>query len=107
MTSGSLTAISSANQTLSTNPLQLTGACLSNCQLEFDIFNVGYTTINSNNIIRIVCNSTYNNPDVKGIRNITATINQNSSSTVTGLSLQSILGLGNNPTWTAKIYGYR
>ena len=38
--------------------------------------------------------------------NITATINQNSSSTVTGLSLQSILGVGNNPTWTAKIYGY-
>jgi hypothetical protein len=61
----------------------------------------------SNNIIRIVCNSTYNNPGVKGIRNITATTNQNSSSTITGLSLQSIMGLGNNPTWTAKIYGYK
>jgi hypothetical protein len=107
MTSGTLSAVSLANQTLSTTPVQLSGACLPNCQLEFDVFNVGYTTINANNIIRIVCNSTYNNPGVKGIRNITATTNQNSSSTVTGLSLQSIMGLGNNPTWTAKIYGYK
>jgi len=107
MTSGALSAVSLANQTLSTTPVQLTGACLPNCQLEFDVFNVGYTTLQSNNIIRIVCNSTYNNPGVKGIRNITATTNQNSSSTVTGLSLQSIMGLGNNPTWTAKIYGYK
>ena len=107
MTSGSLSAVSLAAQTLSTNPLLLSGACLPNLQLEFDIFNVGYTTLQANNIIRIVCNSTYNNPGVKGVRNITATINQNSSSTVTGLSLQSILEVGNNPSWTAKIYGYK
>ena len=107
MTSGVLTAINLATQTLSTSPLQLTGACLPNCQLEFDVFNVGYTTLQSNNIIRIVCNSTFNNPGVKGIKNITVMINQNSSSTITGLSLQSVLGAGNNPTWTAKIYGYK
>jgi len=104
---GSLTAISLTNQTLSTNPLQLTGSCLSNCHLEFDIFNVGYTTLHSNNIIRIVCNSTYNNPTVKGIRNITAMTVQNSSSTITGLSLQTIMGATNNPTWIAKVYGYK
>jgi hypothetical protein len=107
MTSGLLTAVNLSNQTLSTTPLQLTGACLPNLQIELEVLNVGYTTLQSNNIVKIVSNSVYNNPGVKGIRNITAMINQNSSSTITGLSLQSILGVGNNPTWTAKIYGYK
>lgn len=107
LTSGALTAVSLANQTLSTTPIQMTGAALSNIQLEFDVFNVGYTTAFSANIVRIVCNSVYNNPGVKGVRNITVQLSQNSSSTITGLSLQTIMGLGNNPTWTAKIYGYK
>lgn len=107
MTSGALTPVNLANQTLSLTPLQLTGACLPNIQIEFDVFNVGYTTLQSNNIVKIVSNSVYNNPGVKGIRNVTAMTNQNSSSTITGLSLQSILGTGNNPTWTAKIYGFK
>lgn len=107
MTSGALSAVNLANQVLATTPLQLTGACLPNVHIEFDVFNVGYTTLQSNNIVKIVCNSTYNNPGVKGIRNITTMTNQNSSSTITGLSLSSILGVGNNPTWTAKIYGYK
>jgi hypothetical protein len=107
MISNSLFPVSLADQTLSSNPLQLSGACHPNCHLEIDVFNVGYTTIESNNIIRIVCNSTYNNPGVKGIRNITVTTNQNSSSTITGLSLESIMGINNNPTWVAKIYGYK
>jgi hypothetical protein len=107
MTSGALSPVNLANQVLATTPLQMTGACLPNVHIEFDVFNVGYTTLQSNNIVKIVCNSTYNNPGVKGIRNITTMTNQNSSSTITGLSLSSILGVGNNPTWTAKIYGYK
>jgi len=107
MISGALSAINLSNQVLATTPLQLTGACLPNIQVEFDVFNVGYTTSQSNNIVRIVSNSVYNNPGVKGIRNITAMITQNSASTITGLSFSSILGAGNNPTWTAKIYGFQ
>lgn len=107
LTSGALSAISLANQTLSTTPIQMTGSALANIQIEFDVFNVGYTTTFSGNIVRIVCNSVWNNPGVKGIRNIQVQLSQNSSSTITGLSLQSIMGLGNNPTWTAKIYGYK
>jgi hypothetical protein len=107
ITSGVMTTVSLANQTLSTTPIQMTGAALTNQQFEFDVFNVGYTTLFTANMVRITCNSIYNNPGVKGVRNITVQLSQNSSSSITGLSLQSIMGVGNNPTWTAKIYGYK
>jgi len=107
MVSSAVSAVSVANATLSSSPLQLTGAFLPNIQVEFEVFNVGYTTLQSNNMVRIVSNSIYFNPGVKGIRNVQAVINQNSSSTITGLSLQSIFGTGNNANWTAKIYGYK
>jgi hypothetical protein len=107
MTSGTLAAVSVVNSTLSTSPLQMTGACLPNGFITFEVNNVGYTTTQSNNIVTIVSNSVYNNPGVKGIRNIQVMINQNSSSTITGLSLQSQLGGGNSSNWNASIYGYK
>lgn len=107
MTSGTLIPVSITGATLATTPLQITGGAFPNSFITLEVTNVGYSTTNTNNVVTIVSNSIYYNAIVKGIRNIQVIAIPGSVSTITGLSLQSILGVGNNPTWNASIYGYK
>jgi len=109
MTSNSpsvVTPLISTNVTLSTTPLIFSVTGITNKQVVFDVFNVGFASTSSNQI-SLMCKSIYNNPGVNGISDRTITAISSAGNTITGLTIQQTsIGVGNNMTWSAIIYGY-
>ena len=79
---------------------------LTNKQVIFEIYNVGFTTTASQNVY-LNCKSFYDNPGISGVRDANISATAISGATITGLTIQqSSISVGNNMTIQAIIYGY-
>ena len=95
-----------AGATLATTPLVFSASSLTNKQVVFEITNVGFTATQAQ-IISIASKSYYSNPGVNGVRDANILASYISGTLITGLTIQqSSIGVGNNFTLQAIIYGY-
>jgi hypothetical protein len=105
--SSSIVAVYTAGATLSSAPLQFAVSSLTNKQVILEVENVGFANTASQ-VVGLKCKSFYGNPGVSGYsdRNILST--SLNGATITGLTIQqSSLGVGNNMTLQAVVYGYK
>jgi len=102
-----VTPIYTASGTISSAPLLFAVACITNRENQFDISNVGYSVTQPQQVT-LMCKSVYNNPSITtGTSDRTINSAALSGCTITGLVIQqSALGVGNNFTLEASVYGY-
>jgi len=95
-----------AGATISSAPLIFAVSSLTNKEIIFDVMNVGYANTSTQQV-SLMCKSVYGNPGVSGASDRTITCSSLSGATITGLSIQQgSLGIGNNMTLEAVVYGY-
>jgi len=102
-----VTPIYTASGTISSAPLIFAVSCITNRENQFDISNVGYAVTQSQQVT-LMCKSVYNNPGVStGTSDRTINSTALSGCMITGLVIQqTALGVGNNFTLEASVYGY-
>jgi hypothetical protein len=101
-----VTAIYTANATLSTAPLLFAVSSPPNKQVVFEVRNVGYANTASQ-LVEIQCKSAYSNPGITGASDRTINCTSVNGATIRGLVIQQYsLGVGNNMTLEATVYGY-
>jgi len=92
--------------TFSSSPLVFAVSSVINKQVVFEVSNVGYA-YTASQIVTLSCKSTYSNPTVNGTSDRTIQSTGSSGTTITGLTIQqSSIGVGNNLTLQAIVYGY-
>ena len=101
-----LAVVYTAGATLSSDPLIFCVLGFTNKEVQFDITDVGYLTT-ATQLVQLTCKSSYDNPGVSGASDRTIKTSFISGATITGLSIQqTAIGVGNNFTLEAIVYGY-
>jgi hypothetical protein len=104
--SSSIVAVYTAGATLSSSPLLFAVSSLTNKQVVFEVENVGFANTAAN-VVGLKCKSFYGNPGVSGYSDRNIVSSSLNGATITGLTIQqSSLGVGNNMTLQAIVYGY-
>lgn len=94
------------NATIASAPLTFAVSSLPNKEIPIEVLNVGYATT-ATQTFTMMCKSVYANPGTNGASDRTVTTSVISGTTITGLVIQqSSLGVGNNFTLEAVVYGY-
>jgi hypothetical protein len=101
-----VTPVYTSGATISSAPLIFAVSAVTNREIQFDVLNVGYAVAQAQQV-SLMCKSVYNNPGVTGASDRTISCTALSGCTITGLVIQQTsLGVGNNFTLEASIYGY-
>jgi len=99
-------SVYTANETLFSSPLTFLVSSTTNKKVVFEITNVGFTASACQNVY-LSCKSFYSNIGISGVRDANIASVAVSGATITGLTIQqSAIGVGNNMTIQAIVYGY-
>jgi hypothetical protein len=102
-----ITAVYTAGATLSSAPLLFAVSALTNKQIIIEIENVGFANT-ATQVVGLKCKSFYGNPGVSGYRDAHIISSSLNGATISGITIQqSSLGVGNNMTIQAVVYGYK
>lgn len=95
-----------AGATISSAPLIFAVSSIQNKQIVIEVRNVGFANT-ATQLVELYCKSVYSNPGATGTSDRTITASSLNGATITGLTIQqSAIGVGNNMTVNATIYGY-